>query len=117
MREIGTTFADDAYGQEFMVWREEQRAIGELVLDSTTGEGPRSLMGFASFVRRYEQDFAAWFAPLSADLHAENVERNARLAKLQSSLGDLVEELGTTAAPTAGRTSTVVPDEAPSPSS
>lgn len=63
MTQIGRTFALDSYGQEFMVWREEQRAIGELVLDWTTGEVPRPLMGFASFVRRYEQDFEAWFAP------------------------------------------------------
>lgn len=94
MVEIGRTFATDRLGREFMVWREEQRAIGELILDGNTGEMPRPIIGFASFVRCYEDDFESWFGPLSVDLDRRGIEVNARLAQLQSLLDDLVKQLG-----------------------
>ncbi|MGK5170481.1 hypothetical protein [Geodermatophilus sp. CPCC 205761] len=91
--EIGQTFTTDSLGHQFMVWREEQRAIGELMRRGVGEASLDPLLGFASFVRRYDEDFEVWFASMSADLDAPQAAGNQRLAALQTLLAELVREL------------------------
>jgi hypothetical protein len=91
--EIGRTFTTDALGPRFMVWREEQRAIGELMRRGVSEASRDPLLGFASFVRQYDEDFAVWFASMAADLDAPGAAADQRLAALQALLADLVREL------------------------
>jgi hypothetical protein len=45
--EIGHTFASDGYGHDFMLWQDEQRAIGELMI--VRENGSLHCLGYASF--------------------------------------------------------------------
>jgi len=92
LAEIGTTFASSKYGSELMIWREEQRAIAELLL-SATDQDRTPVMGFASFVDCYEDRLKKWFEGLESGLLTPDIEENPRLADLQRSLQDLVHRL------------------------
>lgn len=72
-----------------MFWREEQRAIGELMLASGADDQLRCL-GYASFVEQYDQRFAPWFETFVDDLQTEDVAGSQRLAALQELLTRLV---------------------------
>jgi hypothetical protein len=55
----------------FRLFRDEQRALGEVMLESVGGEPGRcQCIGYATFVERLEQDagFARWFNRLSAEI-------------------------------------------------
>ena len=56
---VGRTFADDRYGPDFMLWREEQRAIGERMIGRD--REPANCVGYATFVECYSDDYARWF--------------------------------------------------------
>jgi hypothetical protein len=76
----------------FIVFRAEQRAIGEVALRD--GE----VVGYATFVRLLEEDrpFAGWFEKLRRDLEATRHEERPdvlRLRLLQHRLVDLVDLL------------------------
>lgn len=89
--EIGWTFANDyEYGHQLMVWREEQRAIAELM---RAGAGDEHVIGFATFADRFQSTFAAWFAGLDRDIHEDGVENNRRLERLQELTGQLMSLL------------------------
>jgi hypothetical protein len=60
LAEIGKTFASDEYDRTngletscFMVWREEQRAMGEAAIDHADPQRS-GLVGYAAFVQRLE---------------------------------------------------------------
>lgn len=73
-----------------MIWREEQRAIGELMrVDS---DPPRCL-SFDSFTRQYDERFSPWFAAFAAHLDPASTPSSERLAELQRLLAGLVREL------------------------
>ena len=77
----------------FMVFRAEQRAIGEVMIGA---DG--TVLGFAAFSRAYGGDpvFAGWFAKLAHDLEAvrhEERPEHYRLRLLQGRLMDLVDLL------------------------
>jgi hypothetical protein len=83
----------------FRIFRNEQRAIGELMLEPTTatqsGDVPWQCMGFAAFCSRLET-FASWFARLDRDIRAFSSRRKSgrgRLAALQNRLMNLVDFL------------------------
>jgi hypothetical protein len=86
----------------FRIFRNEQRAIGELMLEPTTadqlGDVPWQCIGFAAFCSRLEQDqtFASWFARLDRDIRTFSSSKESghgRLTALQNSLMDLVDFL------------------------
>jgi hypothetical protein len=56
---VGRTFATDRYGDGpgLMLWREAQRAIGELMI--THEDGVTETIGYAAFLRRFKE-FAPW---------------------------------------------------------
>jgi hypothetical protein len=91
LADIGRTFASDKW-PTFMLWREEQRAIGELMSRSTTGNIDRCA-GYSDFVNDYESCFQKWFATFAEDFESQGVERSERLARLQELLANLVIQL------------------------
>jgi hypothetical protein len=50
LRNIDETFLSDKYGPQFMIWRVEQRGIGERMIESV--DGRISCLGYASFIER-----------------------------------------------------------------
>ncbi|MCM3487568.1 hypothetical protein, partial [Kocuria rosea] len=61
---IGGEFASDAYlSPQFMVWREEQRGIADLMREQVK-PGENGVMGFARFMDAYDTRMAPWFAEL-----------------------------------------------------
>jgi hypothetical protein len=99
LRDIGRLLAVDRVDRtdpvdptttRLMIWREEQRAIGELMrVDS---DPPRCL-SFDSFARQYDERFSPWFAAFAAQLDPVSTPPSERLAELQRLLAGLVREL------------------------
>jgi hypothetical protein len=84
----------------FRVFRGEQRAMGELMVDAATSSGSSSsqCVGYAAFVAKLEQEpsFARWFAKLEDDaqqLAADPSRSYDRLVALQHALMDLIDFL------------------------
>jgi hypothetical protein len=82
-------FATDRLGQDFMVWREEQRAIGEEML--ADGPDVRTCIGYATFTSRYGEKFACWLDGVAAALQSTFDKR--RLIELHHYLIDLGKQL------------------------
>lgn len=93
LAEIGGEFASDAYGPpQFMVWREEQRGIADLMRERTT-PGEDGVMGFARFMDAYDTRMAPWFAELEQDLQADNASTSRKLEVLQGRFKELISQL------------------------
>jgi hypothetical protein len=96
VKEIGQTFAKDSHGmggQRLMMWREEQRAIGELMITTNiTGDAHRYI-NYATFVQRYDELFAPWFSGFLEDLAEDNSEQSPRLERIHRLLIELVAAL------------------------
>lgn len=100
---IAATFATDRFreGPHLMFWREEQRAVAELMLDSTREPSAAKLVEFASFSKRYredegresKEDIAHWLSSFARDLRSNSIHKSERLKELQEKLALLVEEL------------------------
>lgn len=94
LNQIGGIFASDSPrvgGLKLMIWREEQRAIAELMQRNASGGKP--VIGFATFVRQYSAEFAPWFAAFERDLLLEDIESSPRLATLHATIDRLVAHL------------------------
>jgi hypothetical protein len=82
---------DPELGRPFLVWRGEQRAIGERMIER---EGDRiQCLGYASFLEREEPAFRRWFSRLEAEINEVAEEANPRLIELQHALVKLIREL------------------------
>jgi hypothetical protein len=108
LRDIGRRFTWDyidvtgpGMRPRFMMWREELRAIGEMMCERRDGK-PVSSIGYASFVNDYENRYASWFRTFGEDLHSfaedqargsANGDDSERLRLLQGLLAKLVKEL------------------------
>jgi hypothetical protein len=66
-----------------MIWREEQRAIGQLM--RSEGETP-GCIGFDTFVDLYETHYQKWFETFADDLKSHAPTGSTRLTKLQKLL-------------------------------
>jgi hypothetical protein len=88
--EFDRTDEDDFTTSRLMLWREEQRAIGELM--RLPAEEPRC-MSFNSFVDEYNGRFSKWFATLAAQLESRSAPTTNRLAELHRVLARLVRQL------------------------
>jgi hypothetical protein len=84
-------FVTDRY-ERFMLWREEQRAIGELMCTAGV-DGSMQCAGYARFVEDFDARYARWFAGFQDDLRSAGVEQDERLAELQRTLAELMIEL------------------------
>ena len=91
LRDIGRTFATDKYDSgRFMMWREEQRAIAELMRADGSELGG---IGYATFVARYPRLFSPWFASFVQDLQPAAARASQRFEGLQYLLARLVRQL------------------------
>lgn len=95
---IGSLLLSSPSDAGFRIFRGQQRAIGEIMVDPAPGNGGRQCLGYAAFVDRLEHDagFARWFTQLSADVQALAGTGDAgrdRLVALQHALLDLIEFL------------------------
>lgn len=100
---VRSTFATDRrFGTAFRIFRVDQRAIGELMLEpSTAGQSADMLwhcIGYASFCSLLKQNetFAFWFARLDRNIRdlATNADPSrTRLVALQNALIDLINFL------------------------
>ena len=90
IRDIEETFLSDEYGPQFMIWRVEQRGIGERMVESVDSQ--MNCLGYASFIKQ-RSTMEEWLAPLEHDL--ENLEDGGRkrLTELQHMLVKLVRQL------------------------
>jgi hypothetical protein len=88
---VGSTFADDRYGRQFMLWREEQRAIGERMIDRESET--TNCVGYATFVEKYPQDFSRWFERFEGSLDRKTATTSRRLNELRRILRSLVAAL------------------------
>ncbi|MEU8754249.1 hypothetical protein AB0C88_27615 [Streptomyces chartreusis] len=89
--EIARVFNTGYGDRRYRVWRSEQRAIGEIMIDSR-GDAD-SCLGYVEFCRHIETnpEFIKWTKVLSGDIEAMAGHR--RLIALQSSLIDLINFL------------------------
>lgn len=93
LAEIGGEFANDAYeAPQFMVWREEQRGIADLMREQIA-PGDSGVMGFARFMDAYDAKMAPWFAELEQDLQAHNPSTSRKLKVLQDRFEELISQL------------------------
>jgi hypothetical protein len=89
--EIARRFLTDRYGPALMIWGDEQRALGELMI--VEEHGKVLCMGYASFRDRCDDTFAPWRERLQNELAEESTR--VRLRDAQHLLCDLVEVLDT----------------------
>lgn len=93
LAEIGREFASDAYrSPQFMIWREEQRGIADLMRERST-PAEDSVMGFARFIDTYDATLAPWFAELEQDLKADKASAGGKLEVLQGLFEELISQL------------------------
>ena len=90
LRDVGEAFLTDEYGPQFMIWRVEQRGLGECMI--VTSDGKPTCMGFATFVG-HRATMKEWLDPLERDLRQMNEDGRARLTRLQHLLLELVQKL------------------------
>jgi hypothetical protein len=83
--------SDQVDGQWAMLWSDEQRGIGELMIDQS---GASSIIrGHASFHRDYQEVFAPWMERFASDLFTPSAADRNRLRLLQWALYGLVQQL------------------------
>jgi hypothetical protein len=84
---------DGALGRPFLIWRGEQRAIGERMIRREDGRA--ECLGYAGFLECRDADFRRWFTRLETELAelANSDTPNKRLVDLQHALVDLIREL------------------------
>jgi hypothetical protein len=78
-------------GDQGVLWMEEQRAIGELMLTDSP-QGPRA-RGYAQFAAEYNTTFAPWLDPLLDAFLDPSGVANERLRLLEWALFGLVTRL------------------------
>lgn len=93
--------SDSSAGLNLIFWREEQRAVAELMLDLGTTDPIPTVTGFATFRKRYREDLrsetpedlALWLGRFAQDLQAPTIAENRRLKELDENLDALVKTL------------------------
>ena len=95
MNHVSTQFStsrldNDGTYARLMLWKEEQRAIGGLMLEAD----PRNhVIGFETFASRYDGSFARWLASTGEDLRMAQSVSSDRLEAVAASLAELIAEL------------------------
>jgi hypothetical protein len=87
--EISSGFLTDGYGTALMIWKDEQRAIGERMIVEEYGKV--LCMGYARFLEQYDVTFATWRDRLRSDVQQESAK--ARMRDVQRLLCELVQTL------------------------
>lgn len=84
---ISGLLSSDASGQDLMLWREEQRGIGELMIQESRGSWRSA--GFGTFLLKYDSVFAPLMDRFGVELE-EHAETSQRLNAVQQALAELV---------------------------
>jgi hypothetical protein len=82
---------DPALGRPFLIWRGEQRAIGERMIEHDRRR--LHCLGYAGFLDRDEAAFGRWLGRLERDIAEVSDTPSLRLRRLQHALVDLIREL------------------------
>ena len=88
--DIGQEFLADSYGPQFMIWRVEQRGLGERMICSVNGRV--TCMGYAAFLEQQDTMYE-WLKPLEHALENLDDGGRRRLTRIQHLLLALVREL------------------------
>ena len=102
LNDIAYTFATNSFDAPhdpylhnlpYMLWRGEQRALGELM--AVSDDNQLYCMGFVAFHKKWEEDpsFRMWFQPIVDGLEPEGDRRDLRFRRVQHLLVDLVRVL------------------------
>jgi hypothetical protein len=86
---IARQFLTDDHGRELMIWNDEQRALGELMI--VEEHGKVLCMGYARFRRDQDGAFGPWLSRLRKEL--PDAGALERLREVQHLLCELVETL------------------------
>jgi hypothetical protein len=89
-RDIGEAFLADGYGSQLMIWRVEQRGIGERMIEVTNGR--IACVGYASFLE-LAPSMTEWLGPIERNLEVLDDGGRSRLRDIQHLLLDLVTRL------------------------
>jgi hypothetical protein len=91
-RVSGSLARIDSVNNDLRLFRAQQRAVGELMIHPDGEPGRRRCLGFAEFCARldHDADFAAWFAPLLAEVDHLAADTSPAVARLQDVQGELV---------------------------
>jgi hypothetical protein len=99
LTDIGKTFTSDQLDttngfatSRFMIWREEQRAMGEAAI-AHDDDQRNELVGYTTFVQRFEGGASKWFATFMDDLEHADAVTSTRLERLELLLSQLVDLL------------------------
>jgi hypothetical protein len=94
LNNVGRAFASDGHGwgAEFMLWREEQRAIGERMIKDPDASETR-VIGYAEFVDAYDVRFEPWLGRFEDGLRLADLESEGRLLALHRQLARLALKL------------------------
>jgi hypothetical protein len=84
--------SDQVDGQWAMLWGDEQRGIGELMIEDQSGRSS-IVRGHAAFFRDYQEIFAPWMERFATDLFTPDAVGRNRLRLLQWALYGLVRQL------------------------
>lgn len=99
---LARTFASDSSaGLNLIFWREEQRAVAELMVDFSSADPMPTVAGFATFRKRYREDLrrdtpddlALWLGRFAQDLQVPTIAESRRLKELAENLYALDETL------------------------
>jgi hypothetical protein len=90
LRDIGEAFLRDDLGGQFMIWRVEQRGLGERMIANVDGRS--RCLGYAAFLEK-RNCMEQWLGPLEADLRNLQDDGRRRLTEIQHLLIDLVTRL------------------------
>jgi hypothetical protein len=92
--QIVVLFLSSNFGKVFRIFRGEQRAIAEKMIQSDNGE--LFCIGYASFVEAQENEHKRWFRQLENDIELLSKDATAhsdRLVQIQHALIDLLDYL------------------------
>ena len=84
--------SDQVDGPWAMLWGDEQRGIGELMIEDQSGAST-IVRGHAAFHRDYAKVFDPWMERFAHDLCSPEAEDRTRLRLLQWALYGLVQQL------------------------
>jgi hypothetical protein len=87
-----TLSSDQVDGTWAMLWGDEQRGIGELMIEQPSGSST-IVRGHAAFHRDYDETFAPWMERFASDLFSHVAVKSNRLRLLQWALCGLVQQL------------------------
>ena len=87
---VGETFLTEDYGPQCMIWRVEQRGLGERMISPASARA--TCIGYASFIEQ-RATMSRWLDPLKQDLEQLDDGGRTRLTELQHLLLELVQRL------------------------